>query len=512
MACGSVAPCVALLVGRWGTAAAGWPATIALLVRTMAANERLHFYLLSESPPPLRLPRNVFYRNETLEQLYERLSAAVGLRLPGGSGALRSELRNTPSSGFLAGRDVSGAKVNDLKPMWGEAFGADLLAGYDWWGYLQDDVLLGDLTAEWAMASAPLLADADVVAPYPAPYNSSGVLMLFRNLPAVNRLWRRSADAQLALTEPRYLVFDEWWGSSKDSMAVVLAREAAAGRIRLRQGGVGWFGQDYNNPANMMTCWWKGRVFTSLRFGTSRGYPCGGGDRQLGSSEWSIFHIGRLKKQRNIAKLKLSYSQLRAIEHSPEFQLSPEGVILPERGGPEAGGRSNLLSADSPISANLSELINYLSRVDLCDDLVEHPRIAYALGLPAADGRSWCWRQRFRRQGHCKTSLAVQTLCLRGCGLCPSTRFGVHEALTEEMELGLRLRNVAIEQLPAPTLRARLERAWRVLIGRTQSSAEGADLKDDWEWWHAHGKHYPRGKLHDELHQLIARSPIFTEL
>jgi len=33
--------------------------------------------------------------------------------------------------------------------MWGEAFAADLLLGYDWWGYLQDDVLLGNISARF---------------------------------------------------------------------------------------------------------------------------------------------------------------------------------------------------------------------------------------------------------------------------------------------------------------------------------------------------------------------------
>ena len=53
-----------------------------------------------------------------------------------------------------------------MKPMWGEAFASDLLVGYDWWGYLQDDVLLGNLSASWGMAAAEALAAAGVRRPW----------------------------------------------------------------------------------------------------------------------------------------------------------------------------------------------------------------------------------------------------------------------------------------------------------------------------------------------------------
>jgi hypothetical protein len=347
-----------MLIGRWGTAATGWPATMPLLLRSLSTNTRIDFYLLSEQPPAARLPANVHFRNWTLDALYARLSQTVGLRLPNGSADLRSDSRTSAGPGFLAGRDISGSKVNDLKPLWGEAFGADLLAGYDWWGYMQDDVLLGDLTADWAMASPAALAAADVIAPYPPPFNSSGVLMLFRNAPRISSLWRRSADAAAVLRDPRYLVFDEWWGMSKDNMAAVLFRESRSGQVRLRQGGVGWYGQDYNNPPSLMVCWWHGRVFTSLRWGTSRGYPCAGGDRKLGSSEWSVYHFARLKKERSLGNLKWTRAQQRVMERTAEFQMGSGGVLLPGR-----RGTTSLLPSMPVITANATQVQNYLARV-----------------------------------------------------------------------------------------------------------------------------------------------------
>ena len=89
---------------------------------------------------------------------------------------------------------------------WGVAF-ADLLRPFDWWGYLQEDLLVGDLRA---FATDELLARSDVVSPYLPPLNASGVLMLFRNSPAVNNVWRKSRAAGRVLSSPKYLVFDEW--------------------------------------------------------------------------------------------------------------------------------------------------------------------------------------------------------------------------------------------------------------------------------------------------------------
>ena len=87
------------------------------------------------------------------EALRQRMRATVGLRL------------STLSAGGTFGSGVSAAKVNDLKPMWGVVF-ADMLARYAWWGYLQEDLLLGDLRA---FLTPALLATHDVICPYLAP-------------------------------------------------------------------------------------------------------------------------------------------------------------------------------------------------------------------------------------------------------------------------------------------------------------------------------------------------------
>ena len=207
-------PSVGVLIGRWGR----WPPWTPLLLRSLGANPTITFILLSDEPPRWTpLPANVVFHRCPLGELLERLRRTVGCRL------------RTLSAGGTFASGVSAAKVNDLKPMWGEAFAADLLRGFEWWGYLQEDVIVGDLRA---LIPPHKLASADVICPFNAPLNSSGIFMLFRNVRRINRAWRRSADAARALSDPRYIVFDEWWGSAKDPMAAVWGRSSAAGEVR----------------------------------------------------------------------------------------------------------------------------------------------------------------------------------------------------------------------------------------------------------------------------------------
>ena len=216
---------IAIFIARWG----GWPGWMPLLVRSLAANAAIDFHLLSEAPLRMQLPQNVIQHVLPLSELFKRMEASVGLNLSLGE-VDGTHTRKLPGR---RGRtsDVSVAKTNDLKPLLGEAL-PEVVRGYAWWGYMQEDVLVGDMS----VCLRGLLDRADVISPFRPPANSSGLLMLFRNEARVNRLWRGSADAPRVLSDPRYLVFDEWWGSSKDNLAAVLGRAHDAGRIRLSAG------------------------------------------------------------------------------------------------------------------------------------------------------------------------------------------------------------------------------------------------------------------------------------
>ena len=145
---------IALLIGRWGA----WPPWTPLLLKTLAANPTIDFYLLSDANPTdghaaSALPANIHHVPLTLGQLLDRLRKTVGCTL--------HSLKATGTYGS----GVSSAKTNDLKPMFGLVF-ETLLRGYTWWGYLQEDLLVGDLRS---FATEALLAQSDVCLLYTSP-------------------------------------------------------------------------------------------------------------------------------------------------------------------------------------------------------------------------------------------------------------------------------------------------------------------------------------------------------
>jgi len=157
------APHVGLMIARWG----GWPAWMPVLLKTLGAVPRpgpngtsITFLLLGEAPPASPLPPSVQFHRLTLGGLVRSL-LPLGCSLDDGQGCAR--LPMLAVSGVYAS-GVSSAKTNDLKPLLGEAL-AGLLAPYDWWGYLQEDLLVGDLANRFFTPG--VLAAADVLSPYP---------------------------------------------------------------------------------------------------------------------------------------------------------------------------------------------------------------------------------------------------------------------------------------------------------------------------------------------------------
>ncbi len=209
------APTICLLVARWGP----WPPWLPLLLRGYAANRDVRFTLLGDTQPEPPLPPNVQYTPWPLPRLLRRLSQRIGF-----------------SAGKLSVNNHSTSKISDLKPMFGHVF-SDLLQGCAYWGNLQDDVVLGRLR-DWFPPA--LLRAHDVFSPLPAPFDSCGPFMLYRNTEPVNGLYRRSAQLGDVLRDARYMVFDEWWGRLRglDNMAKVTRREAEAGRLRVYNGPI----------------------------------------------------------------------------------------------------------------------------------------------------------------------------------------------------------------------------------------------------------------------------------
>jgi len=286
----------------------------------------------------------------------------------------------------------------------------------------QEDVLLGQLDS---LCLTPSLFDqVDIISPFQFPMNSSGIFMLFRNTPAVNALWRKSADAPRVLSDPRYLVFDEWWGKSKDHMPAVIGREVDAKRLRMKYGTNLWYASDNRANYETILCWRRGAVHAVTRLiGTER-LPCfGNAAPQSGMRGVCIFHLAELKKVVPINQLRLSEAAQAALSASAEFSLTRHGLFLPSeyttallpprekmnmRAFTLLAGKLGHRNATAELLEEVS-LRAYLSRLRRCVDAAVMPR-SKELGL----GRFWCSKQRHS----CGWSLRVRSLCVRTCGLC----------------------------------------------------------------------------------------------
>lgn len=179
---------LALIVTRWGT----WPSFTPVYLHTLAHNRAIDFLLLGDRAPshadvPIDLPANVRFLSLPLRTMLERMRNVTSSDFPGAA-AIQDAAIADPSF-FGGGGKGAGAKTNDFKPLLGECF-PDLLSGYHWWGYIQEDMILGDLSYFLRASDKrhSLLHTADVITPNtgaPRRLSANGAWMLFRNTPQV---------------------------------------------------------------------------------------------------------------------------------------------------------------------------------------------------------------------------------------------------------------------------------------------------------------------------------------
>jgi len=252
----------------------------------------------------------------------------------------------------LSTAKVSTAKTNDLKPLLGEAL-AGALAQFDWWGHLQEDLVLGNLGGRFASPGA--LAAADVLSPFGAPHNASGVLMLYRNEHRLTTLWRQSAAARRVLESPSYLVFDEsGWGALAhgDNLGAVLGREAVAGRLRFMRGGVPfgvthtgrevsrlaaagrWMASDRRHARGvaprpndaLVACWSEGALYVSAG---AEGDPCSGYTRRGAGRQVALLHLSSLKRQPAFSQLRIEGEAAASLAAARQITLTEHGLWWP---------------------------------------------------------------------------------------------------------------------------------------------------------------------------------------
>jgi hypothetical protein len=169
-------PSIRLVVPHFGPRPAYFP----LVLRSMAANPDVSWILLTEQPVT-DPPPNVEVRLSTFDNLARRIQSSfefeISLERP--------------------------YKLCDFRPAFGEIF-ADELAGYDFWGHSDLDVIFGRIRDHLP----PEAFGADKIL-------FNGNFSLYRNSPQTAGWYRHQVgkvDYRDAMTNPAAMHFDEWAG------------------------------------------------------------------------------------------------------------------------------------------------------------------------------------------------------------------------------------------------------------------------------------------------------------
>ena len=187
------------------------PAYLPLFLLTAGANRDVDFIFVADSPPKssLRLPPNVRWLECSWPDLLRSMGERLGLDLP----------------------DAAPYKACDYKPAFGIALG-NLLEGYDFWGHVDCDVVLGSVRHA---ATADRLQFHDLLT-FRGRGFVHGPLTLYRNLDRVNRLFELAPDWRRTFSDPGHYAFDEtcrrWAGPrpTRPAPPVPPAERAAAGQ------------------------------------------------------------------------------------------------------------------------------------------------------------------------------------------------------------------------------------------------------------------------------------------
>ncbi|HEY5892234.1 MAG TPA: DUF6625 family protein [Chthoniobacterales bacterium] len=175
----------------------GWKGWINLHLETCARNPGVTWFFLHDQPSlPANRPPNVRFVRTSLADI-----------------ALRYER--------LTGRPIRLAvpyKACDLKPLFGPLF-PELLAGYSWWGYCDNDLLCGDIGR---FVTAGDLSHYDVITSHVCTI--IGQFTIFRGLDLPRRLFFEIPDIETLLADPEYRGIDELLIDK-----VACAREAGEG-------------------------------------------------------------------------------------------------------------------------------------------------------------------------------------------------------------------------------------------------------------------------------------------
>jgi hypothetical protein len=156
------------------------PSYFPVWLRTLETNSAFDFFLFTDQPVETVKPNNL----KVVTMSFTELKSLIAEKL------------------FFQVNIPHAYKFTDFKPAYGEIF-YDYLAGYDFWGYCDMDVLFGDLKK--------YITD-DILLSFKKVF-SRGHLTLYKNETLINAAYRSgSLDAKKILQSPDNYSFDEWFG------------------------------------------------------------------------------------------------------------------------------------------------------------------------------------------------------------------------------------------------------------------------------------------------------------
>jgi hypothetical protein len=151
-------------------------------VHSCGYNPTIDFYVIMDDCTwSYPLPSNVKIRRTTLKQITEIASKRLEVQA------------NIPD----------GYKLCDFKPAYGLLF-SDITNGYDFWGHCDIDIIFGDIRE---FITDEILDQFDVICPRHDWL--TGCFLLYRNIPAINNLFRQSKDHIKVFSNGFHYCFDE---------------------------------------------------------------------------------------------------------------------------------------------------------------------------------------------------------------------------------------------------------------------------------------------------------------
>jgi hypothetical protein len=192
----ALGPSIAFVVPYVGT----WPAWFPAHLQSCKYNPTIRWIFFTDCEIPDPVPANVEFVHGSLREFERLVEQKTGL----------SVSLETPY------------KFCDYKPAYGLIF-EDYLAGFDFWGHCDVDVVWGNIRK--FLATDEILAGHDVVSPRKEII--TGTCNLYRNTDEINRLFLADPKFKFVVRDPENIRYDErrW--------TRFVAKQAASGALRV---------------------------------------------------------------------------------------------------------------------------------------------------------------------------------------------------------------------------------------------------------------------------------------